>query len=78
MQIGIEEELQKIYDERSKWPEINKGLNYVIPKHEIHRRELVLLLEQILYQIEEARKEGDKNKECFNLDLCDLMKLAIE
>ena len=78
MQIGIEEELQKIYDERSRWPEINKGLNYVIPKHEIRRRESVLSLEQILYRIEEAREEGDKNKEYFNLALYYLTKSVVE
>ncbi len=76
--IAIEKELQKIYKERSEWSEINKNLNYVIPHHEITKRELIISLQHILYKIEEAKKEGDKNKENFNLGLYYLITSVLE
>lgn len=76
--IAIEKELQKIYKERSEWSEINKNLNYIIPNHEITKRELILSLQQILYKIEKAKKEGDKNKENFNLGIYFLIKSVVE
>lgn len=72
----IENELQKIYKEMRRWRKINKKLNYMIPSHEISRRESILSLQQILYKIEDAKKEGDKNKEYFNLSLYYLTKSA--
>ncbi len=77
-QLQVEKELQKIYGEMKGWPEINKGLNYIIPKREVARREAVLSLEQILYKIEEARKKRDKSEEYFNLASYYLTKLAAE
>ncbi|MDI6760593.1 MAG: hypothetical protein QMD05_07170 [Candidatus Brocadiaceae bacterium] len=65
----IERELERVYKEMKSWSEINKRLNGVVPKEEILRRELILLLQQILYRIEDAKKEGNKNKEYFNSDL---------
>ncbi len=77
-EIVVKKELQEIYEERSKWSEINKNFNYVIPYQEITKRELILSLQQILYKIEDAKKYGDKNKENFNLDLYYLIKSTIE
>lgn len=78
IKINIEKELQKIYKEMRKWPKINKKLNYVVPSHEINRRELILSLQQILYKIEDAKKEGDNDKENFNLALYFLTKSVEE
>ena len=73
-QKEIERELKIIYKEMSSWPEINKKLGYKISEQEIYRRESMLSLQQILYQIENAKKEEDKNKEYFNLALYYLTK----
>lgn len=78
IKINIAHELQKIYKEMRKWPKINKKLNYVVPRDEINRRELILSLQQILYKIEDAKKEGDSDKENFNLALYFLTKSAEE
>jgi hypothetical protein len=76
-QKEIEKELSLIYKEIRKWPTVNKELNYRIPENEISRREELLYLQQILYKIEDAKKEGDKKNECFNLSLYYLTKVAI-
>lgn len=75
-QQEVEKKLKKIYKEMNLWPEVNKKLKYKIPEHEVQRRESILSLQQILYKIENAKKEGDKNKEYFNLALYYLMKSA--
>ena len=77
IELDIEEELQIIYAEMSRWPEINKKLNHV-PEHEVSRRELFFILPQLLYRIEEARKEGDKDKELFNLTIYNQTKSFVE
>ncbi|MBN2373892.1 hypothetical protein JXL19_08915 [bacterium] len=76
-QKEIEKKLSKIYKEISRWPMINKRLNYSITTEEIERREAILCLKQILYKIEDAKKEKDKNKEFFNLALYYLTKASI-
>ena len=70
----IEKELEVIYAEMRSWPEINRKLNYVTPKDEVSRRESILRLPQILYRIQDAIKEGNKNEEYFNLALYCLTK----
>lgn len=72
----IGKELQKIYKERKSWPKINRTLRYKISKHEIQRREAIFSLQQILYKIEDAKKERNKGKEYFNLALYYLTKTA--
>ena len=74
-QKEIEKELNKIYKEMKKWHIINKKLNYIIPEDEIARREELLYLQQSLYKIEDAKKEGDKNEEYSNLALYYLTKI---
>lgn len=75
--INTAKELQRVYAEMSSWSEINKELG-VIPGPEVFRRELLFLLQQVLYRIKDARKEGDKNKESFNSTLYYLTKSARE
>ena len=73
-QKEIEKKLERIYKEMSLWPEVNKKLRYKVPEQEVQRRESTLSLQQILYKIEDAKKEENKNKEYFNLALYYLMK----
>jgi len=73
-QKEIEKKLKRIYKEMRLWPEVNKKLRYKIPEHEVQRRESTLSLQQILYKIEDAKKERDKSKEYFNLALYYLTK----
>jgi len=75
-QREIEKELNGIYRKMKNLRRENKKLNYVIPKDEIEKREELLSLRQILYNIEDAKKEGDKDKEYFNLALYYLTKSA--
>jgi len=63
----IRKELKKIYKDIKSWPSINKKLNYKISKDEVYRRGAVFSLQHILYEIEDAKREADKNKEYFNL-----------
>lgn len=74
IKLDIGKELEKIYDEMNEWSEINKNLNYVIPIYEVKRREIIFILQQILYNIEDAEKAGDKDKEYFNLSRYYLLK----
>ena len=63
----IREELKKIDKDIMSWPKINKRLKYKIPEEEVYRRGAIFSLQHILYEIEGAKKERDKNKEYFNL-----------
>jgi hypothetical protein len=63
----VRKELKKIYKDIKTWPRINKRLKYKIPKEEVYRRGAVFSLQHILYEIEDAKRERDKNKEYFNL-----------
>jgi len=63
----IRKELKKIYKDIKSWPSINKKLNYKISKDEVYRRGAVFSLQHILYEIEDAKKDRDRDKEYFNL-----------
>lgn len=63
----IEKELKKIYKDIKSWRRINKRLKYKIPKEEIYRRGAIFSLQHILYDIEDAKRKKDKDKEYFNL-----------
>lgn len=75
-QKEIEKKFKRIYKEMRLWPEVNEKLRYKIPEHEVQRRESILSHQQILYKIEDVKKEGDKNKEYLNSALYYLMKSA--
>jgi len=56
----IEEELTKIYEEMKSWSKVNRELNYVIPKDEVEKRELLLIAREELYKLENAKKSKSK------------------
>lgn len=70
----IRKELKKVYEDIKSWSGINKRLRYRIPKEEIYRRGAIFSLQHILYEIEDAKREKDKNKEYFNLSAYYLTK----
>jgi hypothetical protein len=61
----IKDELEKIYKERKRWD----GAKGPFTKSAIRRREVILIKQQLLYQIEDAKLMKDKSKELFNLTL---------
>ena len=61
----IKNELEKIYKERRSW----SGAKGPFTKKAIKQRELILLKQQILYKIEDAKLLKDISEECFNLKL---------
>ena len=61
----IRNELEKIYKERKSWD----GARGPFSKPIIRRRELILIKQQILYRIEDAKLLKDKDEEFFNLTL---------
>lgn len=58
----IRNELEKIYQERKRW-DGSKGL---FTESTITQRKLILIKQQVLYQIEDARLAKNKGKESFN------------
>lgn len=61
----IEAELERIYKERKSWngakgPFTNEAINY---------RKLIFMKQYTLYGIQDARKEKEKKKEAFNLEI---------
>lgn len=76
-QKEIEKELNKIYKKMNRWRAVNKNLNYAIPQEEVKKREDIFYLQQTLYKIEDAKKEGDENKEYFHLALYYLTKTTM-
>jgi hypothetical protein len=56
----IEKELTIIYEEMRNWRKANGGLNYVITKDEVERRELILIAREELYRLENAKKSKNK------------------
>jgi len=62
---GIRNELEKIYKERKSWD----GAKGPFTELAIRRRELILMKQQILYRIEEAKLLKNKVEESFNLAL---------
>jgi len=65
----IEKELNKIYKERKSW----NGARGPFTKSAIRRRTLILFKQKTLYNIENAKREKDKNKEAFNLEICKII-----
>ncbi|MEO0095259.1 MAG: hypothetical protein ABIL69_10210 [candidate division WOR-3 bacterium] len=65
----IERALAKIYNERSKW---NGGKGPFI-ESDVKYRELILVKQRILQQLEEALLYKDKGEEKFNLILLELV-----
>ncbi|MCD5390366.1 hypothetical protein LR007_00625 [candidate division NPL-UPA2 bacterium] len=61
----IRNELEKIYKERKSW----QGGKGPFTEPAIRQRELILIKQQILYRIEDAKLLKDKGEECFNLTL---------
>jgi len=61
----IRSELKKLYKERNSWDGTKGPLTETV----IRQRELILLKQQILYRIEEAKQCGDKIEEIFNLKI---------
>ncbi len=66
---NIKKELQEIYEERKKWD----GGKGPFTSDEIKRRELILLKQGFLYQLEEAIKSKDKNKKEFLLEILEII-----
>ncbi len=61
----IEVELQKVYEEMATWD----GAKGPFTDQAIRRTELILLKQQILYQVIDARTQGNKVKENFAIEL---------
>jgi hypothetical protein len=61
----INKELEGVYKERKKW----NGGKGPLTKSVVKQRELVLIKQNILYRIEDAKLPGDKGEESFNLAL---------
>lgn len=62
---GIRNELEKIYKERKSWD----GAKGPFTESVIKQRELILIKQQILYRIEDAKLMKDKIEESFNFTL---------
>jgi len=58
----IENELEKIYKERKSW----SGAKGPFTEPVIRLKELILIKQQILYRIEDAKLLKDKREESFN------------
>jgi len=70
MTIGeIKNELKKIYKERKSW----NGAKDPFTESEIRQRELVLIKQQLLYRIKDAKLFKDKVEESFNFTLYKLI-----
>jgi len=61
----IRKELEKIYKERKSW----SGAKGPFTKLAIRLKELILIKQQILYRIEDAKLLKDKREESFNSTL---------
>jgi len=62
-------ELEKIYKERKSWD----GAKGPFAETAIRQRELILIKQQILYRIEDAKLLKDKGEESFNLTLYEII-----
>ena len=78
MMPETEKELEKIYKEMKKWPEINKGLNYIIPKDEVERRELFLIGREEVCKLTLAKKSKDRSTTTLHKTTYDLIKATLE
>jgi cytochrome c biogenesis factor len=70
----IKRELEKIYEEFKEW-EGGKG---PFTEREIRRRELILMKQQVLYLMEDAKLLRDESKEAFANDLYNVIKGYLE
>jgi len=61
----IRNELEEIYKERSSWD----GGKGPFTEAAIRRRELILMKQQLLYRLEEAKLQNNKAFESFCLDM---------
>lgn len=61
----IESELEKIYKERKSW----SGAKGPYTEQAIRLKELILIKQQILYRIQDAKLLKDKREESFNSSL---------
>jgi len=61
----IENELEKIYKERKSW----SGAEGPVTEKAIRLKELILIKQQILYRIQDAKLLKDKRGESFNTTL---------
>ena len=77
IEIDTEKELSRIYDEMHNWSKLNKAFQGTIPKREVSKREAILVLRQILYNIEESVQNSNINEEYFNLARYFLTKTAL-
>jgi cytochrome c biogenesis factor len=66
----IKRELEEIYEEFKEW-EGGKG---PFTEREIRRRELILMKQQVLYLMEDAKLLRDESKEAFANDLYNVIK----
>lgn len=62
----IKNELKKIYKERESW----NGAKGPFTDEAINHRKLTVMKQYTLYKIQDARRERDKKKEAFNLEIC--------
>lgn len=65
----IKRELKKIYRERRSWD----GAKGPFTEPAIKRKELILIKQQILYKLEDAKLLRDKMKEAFCLQICKII-----
>ena len=61
----IRNKLEEVYKERKSW----HGTKGPFTEPAIRQRELILIKQQILYRIEDAKLLKDKGEESFNLTL---------
>lgn len=65
----LEAELEAVIAERKSW----HGARGPFSEREVTRRELVLWKQALLYKIQDARENGDRQAEDFNTALLDLL-----
>jgi len=65
----IKKELEKIYKERKRW----NGAKSLFTKKIIQEREIILLKQQLLYRIENAKVLKDKTEEIFDTKIYNLL-----
>lgn len=65
----IKKELEKIYKERKSW----NGAKGPFTDEAINYRKLTVMKQYTLYKIQDAKKEKNKKKEAFNLEICKII-----
>lgn len=69
----IRRELDKIYKERSKWD----GARGPFTRKEIRKRELILIKQRVLYEIETAIITGEESDERFYIKIYELVEASL-